>query len=150
MTATPCVGNEAIYDTALFDDAPAADRTQAIHQAAALCAGCPSQCDQIVTADTGPRELVLLSRNWMPPRREGRPDPTPARLPRPVIGRHRSPAPSAGRARTKPDQRIAVWAAMAVERAAMGMPLAAIAADLCVSEDTAARLLDVGRGVVAA
>lgn len=140
----PCLGNEAIYDTALYDTATPTDRQQAIHRAAALCAGCPAQCGDMVTTATAPRELVLLNLDWMPPAREGRPDPTPA--PRPV-GRRRSPAPPVGREYVKPERRVTVWASMAARQAATGMPLAAIADSLCVTEDTAARLLEIGRGL---
>jgi hypothetical protein len=140
----PCVGNAVLYDTALFGDATPTDRQQAIHRAAALCATCPAQCDAMVTTATAPRELVLLDLDWMPPAQEGRPDPTPA--PRPV-GRRRNPVPPVGREYVKPDRRVSVWATMAARQAAFGMPLAAIAESLCVTEDTAVRLLEIGRGL---
>lgn len=143
----PCVGNAALYDTALFDDATPTDRQQAIHRAAALCASCPIQCDQMVTTTTAPRELVLLDLDWMPPAQEGRPDPTPAPQ---TVRRRRAAVPSVGREYVKPDQRIAVWARMAAERAATGMPLTLIADELCVSVEVVGRLLETRRGTVAA
>lgn len=51
---TPCVSNARLYDIALFDDTPTSERQQAIRQAAALCASCPSPCGQKVTATPAP------------------------------------------------------------------------------------------------
>lgn len=48
---TPCISNSRLYDIVLFDDTPTAERQQAARQAAALCATCPSQCEQKVTAE---------------------------------------------------------------------------------------------------
>lgn len=137
----PCLGNEALYDTALFDDSPTTVRTQAVHQAAALCRTCPAPCEQKVTVDSTPRELVLLEPDWMPPAREGRPEPE-IRVPR---RRRRQPVFETGRAYVRPAQRVPVWAAMAAEQAQQGHGLADIAADLCVTEGTAARLVEIGQ-----
>uniref|UniRef100_UPI000518D1C8 hypothetical protein n=1 Tax=Streptomyces capuensis TaxID=1464056 RepID=UPI000518D1C8 len=77
-TDVPCTGRSDLYDLVLFDDdASATERTQAVHQAAALCTTCPAPCDQKVTVDTTPVELVLLEPGWMPPAREGKPEPEP-------------------------------------------------------------------------
>ncbi|MFD3741616.1 hypothetical protein [Streptomyces sp. NPDC058629] len=49
----PCAGQTTLYDAALYsDDVPPALRARAVRQAAALCATCPSPCDQQVTAST--------------------------------------------------------------------------------------------------
>ena len=139
---TPCLGHADLYDIALFDDAPAQQRQQAVHRAAALCATCPNPCEQKVTTDSAPVELVLLEPDWMPPQREGRPDLQPR-----AAGRKRTRQPD-----TVVDQdyvpasrRVAAWASMAADRAALSHPVADIAADLCVSEDTARQLITIGR-----
>lgn len=144
MTALPCVGNADLYDLVLFDDeAPATERTQAVHRAAALCAGCPRPCEQKVTTDSGPTELVLLEPNWMPPQREGKPDPEP----KAVGGRKRTKEPDiqVGADYVATNRRVAVWAEMCADRADLGHSVADIAADLCVSEDTVTRLIAVAQ-----
>ena len=139
----PCLGHADLYDIVLFGDAPTEQRQQAVHRAAALCATCPSQCDQKVTADSGPVELVLLEPDWMPAAREGRPEPEP----RTFGGRRRKPdGPAVGQDYVPTDRRISAWAAMAAERAASGRSVPDIATDLCVSEDTARQLIAIGRG----
>jgi hypothetical protein len=144
----PCRGNEALYDIVLFGEGTQAERRQAKHRAAALCASCPVQCDQIVTVDTAPRELVLLEPGWMPPEREGTPDPEPRM---PVRGkRTQHPDIKVGADYVSPNRRVTVWAEAAAAKAAAGMPLAAIADDLCVTVETAQRLLEIGRAVTAA
>lgn len=126
MSTLPCTGHTGLYDLVLFDeDAEPAARTQALHRAAALCAGCPAPCEQKVTADSGPRELVLLADDWMPPAREGRTKPK------------------------TPPKRVAIWARMATEYADQGVPLAQIAERLCVTEATAAALLQQARRAAA-
>ncbi|HEX5567475.1 MAG TPA: hypothetical protein VFY14_11220 [Streptomyces sp.] len=142
MTALPCVGHAALYDLVLFEeDAPAAQRDQAVHRAAALCAGCPAPCDQKVTADSGPRELVLLEPGWMPPAREGRPEPKPAPRRTWSADRRAAAAMTVGRDYVPVPQRADAWARMAAEYAAAGMPLVGIAERLCVTEQTAADLI---------
>jgi hypothetical protein len=139
----PCLGHADLYDIVLFDDAPTEQRQQAVHRAAALCATCPTPCEQKVTADSGPAELVLLEPDWMPAAREGRPEPEQ----RTFGGRHRkSDGPAVGREYVPTGRRASVWAAMAVERAALGHTLLDIATDLCVTEDTARQLIAIGRG----
>jgi len=54
MTAPPCTTNPRLYDALIDGDATAHTRTQAIHQAAALCATCLSPCEQKVTDDNLP------------------------------------------------------------------------------------------------
>ena len=138
----PCTGRADLYDIVLFDDAPATERTQAVHQAAALCATCTAPCDQKVTVSTTPVELVLLEPGWMPPTHEGRPEQ------KPKAGGWRVPnrqTISLGRDYVRPNQRVAVWARMAAERAAMGHKLGDIAVELCVSEDTAAELIRINQ-----
>lgn len=138
MSITPCVGREQLYDLALFStDAPAADRQQAVHRAAALCATCPTQCGQPVTVDSEPAPLVLLEHGWMPPTREGKPGPKPR-----AERRHDRPA------YVPPQQRVEAWAAMAAWRASRGCSVADIAEALLVSEDTAVRLIELGRSGV--
>ncbi|MBV9023350.1 MAG: hypothetical protein JO362_06055 [Streptomycetaceae bacterium] len=137
-TSTPCVGHSAVYDAALYDDhLPAAQRAQAVHTAAALCNGCPiaASCTERVTADTAPRELVLLPDDWMPPEREG--------IPEPEI-RTFGPKPKAivtGFDYVRPQQRPAAWARMAAGLAGRGRTVAQIADELCVSEDAVRALL---------
>lgn len=128
----PCIGHEALYDTALFDTAPQRDRLQAVHRAAALCGSCPEPCEQKVTAGSGPVELVLLAPGWMPKAREGKPDTA-------------QPGPLSDSTYVPPRKRVAVWAEMAAKRAALGHQLADIAADLLVSEDTARELIALGQ-----
>jgi len=144
QAALPCVGNADLYDLVLFDDeAPAAARTQAVHRAAALCAGCPRPCEQKVTADSGPAELVLLEPDWMPPQREGRPDPKPQT----VSGRKRTKEPDiqVGADYVPTNRRVAVWAEMCADRAALGHSGAHIAGDVCVSEGAGTRRIAIGR-----
>ncbi|MEV5261775.1 hypothetical protein AB0L02_27510 [Streptomyces anulatus] len=53
LTQLPCAGRTTLYDAALYsDDVPPSLRVQAVRQAAALCATCPSPCAQKVTAET--------------------------------------------------------------------------------------------------
>ncbi|URN11305.1 hypothetical protein LUW77_03160 [Streptomyces radiopugnans] len=142
MTALPCVGRAALYGLVLFEeDADPRKRQQAVHRAAALCAGCPAPCPEKVTVTTAPRELVLLETDWMPPTREGRPEPTPAPRRKWSADRRKAAAMTVGRDYVPAAQREAVWARMAVEYAAAGMPLAGIAERLCVTEQTAADLI---------
>ena len=141
----PCIDNAALYDAVLFDDTPEDERQQAVHRAAALCAACPAKCDQMVTTDTGLRELVLLEPEWMPPPREGKPEPE-----LPAFGKKRVRQHAMVSDYVKPDDRVVVWARLASQRASAGMPLAAIADDLCVTEETAARLLAYARTELAA
>jgi hypothetical protein len=54
MTVPPCTTNPRLYDTALDNNTPPGPRTQAIHQAAALCATCPTPCELKVTGDDLP------------------------------------------------------------------------------------------------
>jgi hypothetical protein len=126
-----------VYD-ALFDDVPEAQRTTAQATAAALCGKCPNPCGDKVTADTGARHLELLPIGWMPPSSEGIPEPE-----QPAFGktRRRQHDPGIGQDYVPTDKRVKAWARMAAERAAQGWTLADIALDLCVSEDTAQRLL---------
>ena len=139
----PCTGRGDLYDLVLFDDeAPADDRVQAVHQAAALCATCPRPCDQKVTADTTPVELVLLEPDWMPPAREGKAEAKPKAHGWRVPNRQR---PQIGRDYVPPDKRIQAWARMAASRADLGHSLADIATDLCVSVETAAELIQLGQ-----
>lgn len=139
----PCVGNAALYDLVLFEDGDSAERQQAVHRAAALCASCPAPCDQKVTADSGPAELVLLESDWMPPQREGKPDPEP-RMP---VRRKRTKQPDiqVGADYVPTNRRVAVWAELCADRATLGHSVTDIALDLYVSEDTAAQLLILGR-----
>ncbi|MGW7630480.1 hypothetical protein ACWGKO_16315 [Streptomyces griseoincarnatus] len=138
MTA-PCTSHPRLYDLALFDDVPDTDRQQAIHQAAALCATCPSRCDQPITTDSRPAELVLLDPDWLPPQREGKPEPEPQ-----IQARRRCTSRTDGDY-VPTGQRVTVWAEMCADQAAEGRSVADIAADLCVSEDTAVRLIAVAR-----
>jgi hypothetical protein len=137
----PCVGHAGLYDTVLFDDAPSPQREQALHRAAALCGTCPAQCDQVVTIDTGRHELVLLDPDWMPPAREGKPDPEP----RVVRKRVKTNLSAIGKDYIRPDQRIAAWARMAAEYVAVGRSLTDIAEELCVTEETVVRLIALGQ-----
>ena len=133
----PCLGHADLYDAVLFDEGPSAHREQALHRAAALCGTCPAQCDQMVTIDTSRRELVLLDPDWMPPAREGKPEPEP----QVVRKRAKTNLPPIGRDYIRPDQRIAAWARMAAERIAAGRSHADIAEDLCVTEETVGLLI---------
>ncbi|MFM9589838.1 hypothetical protein ACKI1J_15055 [Streptomyces scabiei] len=144
----PCVGHADLYDTALFDDATPTDRQQAIHRAAALCASCPTQCDQIVTADTKSAPLLRLEADWTPPQRRE----AAALSLRKASGGRRPHKPRIGVdfEHYRPDQRVAVWARMAAERAEEGMPPRLIADELCVSVEVVGRLLETRRGTVAA
>lgn len=138
MAQLPCTGQTALYDLVLFDDTTAGPaRAEAQHRAAALCAACPAPCEQQVTVDTVPQTLVLLPSDWLPPAREGKPEPE-QRTPR---RRQRETLPPVGRDYVRPAQRVTAWARMAGEDAARGRSLADIALDLCVSEDTAAELI---------
>lgn len=137
MTAPPCIGRQNIYDTALFDTVPTSARVRALHQAAALCASCLTPCEQKITVSSQRSELVLLEPGWMPPVRKVRREAEVRRL------------TSVSSDYVPPARRAAVWAAWAVELAAAGMPLAKIADELCVTEGTAARLLDAGKAVAA-
>ncbi|MTE20252.1 hypothetical protein F0L17_14265 [Streptomyces sp. TRM43335] len=142
MTALPCVGRSALYDLALFEeDADPRQRQQAVHRAAALCAGCPAPCPEKVTADSGPRELVLLEPDWMPPAREGQPEPKPTPRRKWSADRRKAAAMTVGRDYVPTDRRADAWARAAAEHAAAGMPLAQIAERLCVTEQTAADLI---------
>lgn len=51
MTRLPCQDNTALYDTALYDRTSAAARRHAVREAAALCAGCVSPCEQKITLE---------------------------------------------------------------------------------------------------
>ncbi|WP_086562014.1 hypothetical protein [Streptomyces africanus] len=144
----PCKGHEALYDIVLFDDSNTAERQQATHRAAALCATCPMQCDQMVTAGSKPAPLVLLEADWTPP--EHRVAAVPSRRKASGGRRPRKPRIGVDFEHFRRDQRIAVWARMAAERDDAGLPLSAIAVELCVSVETAARLLEMGRTVRAA
>lgn len=141
MTVLPCFGNQAVYD-ALFDDVPAAQRQAAQAEAASLCGRCPSPCADKVTAAAAPRVLELLPTGWMPPATEGRPEPEI-----PTVGKRRArdTAPGIGCDYVPTDKRVQAWARMAGERAAQGWQLADIALELCVTEDTAQRLLNLTR-----
>ncbi|MFI9244205.1 hypothetical protein ACIGXF_16810 [Streptomyces sp. NPDC053086] len=139
----PCLGHADLYDIVLFDDAPTAQRQQAVHRAAALCATCPSQCGQKVTVDSSPVELVLLEADWMPAAREGRPEPEPRTVP---VRRRKQDGPAVGQDYVPTGRRVPAWAVMAAELAASGHSLTDIAADLCVTEDTARQLIAIGRG----
>lgn len=142
MTTLPCAGNAALYDLVLFEeDADPRQRQQAVHRAAALCAGCPAPCPEKVTADSSPRELVLLEPDWMPPAREGRPEPKPAPRRTWSADRRAAAAMTVGRDYVPAAKRVSAWARMAAEYAAAGMPLAQIADQLCVTEQTAADLI---------
>lgn len=143
----PCVGNAALYDIVLFGEGTPAERQQALHRAAALCGSCPARCDQMVTVDSGPADLVLLEPGWMPPAREGRAEPQPRM---PVRKRDAHPDVQVGVDYVAPGERVAVWAAMAAERVAAGHSFGAIATDLCVPVDAVARLVEMGRQGVAA
>ena len=141
MSRLPCTDHADLYDLVLFDDGPAEARSEALRRAAGLCVSCPSPCEQKVGADTAPIELVLLPEDWMPTAREGKPEPkvaTPAKRAREVVR-------GIGFDYVRPDQRVAAWARMAGEHAARGDSLPAIAAALCVSESTAAALIEAGR-----
>ena len=144
QAALPCVGNADLYDLVLFDDeAPAAERAQAVHRASALCAGCRRPCEQKVTIDSGPAELVLLEPNWMPPQREGKPNPEAKAF----GGRKRTRKPDikVGADYVATNRRVAVWAEMCAERAALGHSVADIAVDLCVGEKAVTELIAIGR-----
>lgn len=144
MTATPCVGQSDVYDAALYDDdIPTAQRTQAVHTAAALCSGCPiaDTCTDRVTLDTQPQPLELLPDNWLPPTREGRPEPAVPAARTWSKERREGAAITVGRDYVKPAQRPNAWARMAAELAEQGRTLAQIAEALCISEDTAAALV---------
>jgi hypothetical protein len=144
MTTTPCVGNAAVYDTALYDeDVPPARRTAAIHTAASLCNGCPINitCGDRVTLDSAPTELVLLPADWMPPEREGTAAPEAPPVRRRSARRLQAAAITTGRDYVKPAQRPAVWARMAAGLIAEGRTVAQTAEALCVSEDTVHQLL---------
>lgn len=138
----PCRGNAALYDIALFGEGASAERVQAVHRAAALCGSCPARCDQMVTVDSAPAELVLLEPDWLPPAREGRPEPQPRM---PVRRRDTHPDIQVGVDYVAPDKRVAVWAAMAAERASAGHSFGVIATDLCVPVDAVARLVEMAR-----
>ncbi|MEU9444607.1 hypothetical protein AB0D42_27750 [Streptomyces sp. NPDC048304] len=139
----PCLGHADLYDIVLFDDAPSEQRQQAVHRAAALCATCPAQCGDKVTADSQPLELVLLDPEWMPPATEGRPEPEPVK----AGGRRRKQdGPEVGQDYVPAGRRVSAWAVMAAERASLGHCLSDIAAGLCVTEDTARQLIAIGRG----
>ncbi|MGP3737975.1 hypothetical protein ACTWJ9_33230 (plasmid) [Streptomyces sp. GDS52] len=141
--ALPCRGHEALYDIVLFGDGTPQERQQAVHRAAALCGSCPVPCDQKVTADTAPSELLLLEPGWMPPEREGKPEPEP-RMPA-RRKRARQPNIKVGADYVPSNRRVAAWAEMCADRAALGHGVADIAADLCVSEDTVTQLIALGR-----
>lgn len=64
--SAPCVGNARLYDIALFGGVPAAERDQAIRQTAALCAACPTPCEQKIT-DTGTPKITGLDPDWTMP-----------------------------------------------------------------------------------
>lgn len=138
----PCIGNSQLYDIVLFEEAPSDQRTQAVHRAAGLCAGCPSPCEQKVTVDTTPRELVLLDPDWLPPSREGVLEPE---VPKFGKGRTRQPELQIGQDYVRPAQRVNAWARMAAERANIGHRVADIAIDLCVDEATATALIALGQ-----
>lgn len=151
MSALPCTGRSALYDLVLFDDdAPADKRDAARTEAASLCARCPSPCPERVTADTAPRHLALLDDGWMPPATEGRAEQVPPPPRTWSADRRAAAAVAVGRDYVRPHQRPAAWARMAADLAAKGRTLGEIAADLCVSEDTAAALLGANRREVAA
>lgn len=145
MTTTPCVGHSALYDAALYpdDEAPAEERTQAVHTAAALCDGCPiaSTCTERVTVDTAPRELALLPDNWLPAEREGRPEPEAPKVRTWSAERRAGTAITVGRDYVRPAQRPTAWARMAAQLASEGRTVEQIAEALCVSENTARALL---------
>jgi hypothetical protein len=135
----PCIGNADLYD-ALFDDVPEGQRQAAQAKAAALCGRCPSPCPQKVTPDAQARTLQLLPTGWMPAATEGRPEPET-----PAFGKRRTrqdPLYGIGFDYIRPNKRVQTWARMAAERAAQGCRLSDIALDLCVTEDTAQRLID--------
>lgn len=153
MTVTPCVGHADLYDTALYDeDAPAAQRAQAIHQAAALCNGCPlaAACEGRVTLDAAPAELVLLPDGWMPPEREGIPQPEAPVRRGWSANRRAAAAMATGREYVKPEKRPAAWARMAADLIAEGRSVAQVADALCISEDTVRTLLATRAGKQAA
>jgi len=139
----PCRGNAALYDLVLFEDGASPERQQAVHRAVVLCASCPTPCELKVTADSGPAELVLLEPGWMPPEREGRPEPQP-RMP---VRRKRDAGSDiqVGADYVPTTRRVAVWAGMCADRAALGHSVSDIAAELCVSEDTITRLIAVAQ-----
>lgn len=160
-TATlPCVGQEAVYD-ALFDDEHPDTRATAQTKAAALCARCPSPCPDKVSAASGPRLVTDLEPGWMPDTREGR---APWHGTRAGVVTHgctcrrcadayasnkdrrrdisagRSVA--YGRSYIPIDQRVTAFARIAVDLLREGRTTADIATALCVTEDTALRLID--------
>ncbi|MEU1919317.1 hypothetical protein ABZ742_03990 [Streptomyces albogriseolus] len=141
QASPPCVGNAALYDAVLFDadNTSPTERTQAVHRAAALCRTCLSPCEQKVTVDSRPAELVLLDPDWLPPQREGTPEPEPR-----VQTRRRRTSRTDGDY-VPTSQRVTVWAEMCADQAAAGRSITDIAADLCVSEDTVVRLIAVAR-----
>lgn len=133
-TRLPCTGHSHLYDAILWPDDNTTASPAAIAQAAALCSRCPAPCEQKITTDSKPRPLVLLDYDWMPPAHDGVPDPTPRRDRQPTTQRSRDHA--------RPEERVTVWAQMAAQRAAQGESLPDIADWLCVTQDTAQRLLD--------
>jgi hypothetical protein len=142
--ATPCVGNSEVYDIVLYDeDVTAEQRAQAVHQAAALCNGCPiaGTCSERVTIDTERRELVLLPEEWLPPVREGRAEPAEAPKRRWSAERLAGAEMAVGRDYVRPAQRPAAWARMAADLAADGQTVPQIAEALCVTVATVEALL---------
>lgn len=139
-TTPPCVGHATLYD-ALFDDEQPEQRAAAQQQAAALCATCPTPCPQKVTASSPPRTSELLDEEWLPPSREGRPEPQVPKTRTWSAERRAGAAFAVGRAYIKPQQRPAAWARMAAGLAAEGRTPTQIADALCVSTDTVHLLL---------
>jgi hypothetical protein len=136
VTALPCTNRAKLFDAVLWpeDDAPAPPA--AVAEAAALCARCPARCDQAVTAATQPRSVTLLAHDWLPPAREGRPEPEVRKF-----GRRQQPAIATGLDYVRPHQRETVWARMAAALAGAGRSVPDIAVELCVTEDTVRALL---------
>ncbi|WP_328545413.1 hypothetical protein [Streptomyces europaeiscabiei] len=169
----PCVGNASVYD-ALFDDVPQKEQQTARVQAAALCARCPSPCPDKVTETSTTRVVVELAPGWMPDAQEGRAlytgretwHGTAAGVPThgcrcqrctdaydQHLERHaRRTAGQAlrtGQSYVRAEDRVDAHAREALQLARKGRTVPDIALALCVTEETALRLIDRAQQITA-
>ncbi|MFB7671651.1 hypothetical protein ACFC26_09560 [Kitasatospora purpeofusca] len=132
-TALPCATSLDTFDT-LLDTAPDTPAYQDAHtQAVQLCATCPQPCTEKITATHVPTVQAFDDTEWIPA--------PVVLLPLGPTRRRRIHVPPTGRDYVPPARRPIAWARMAADLAAEGQTVVAIAAALCVDEDTARTLL---------
>lgn len=154
----PCRSHEALYDIVLFDEGDPAERQQATHQAAGLCASCPAPCELKVTTSSPTTACLEPSYgNYLAHKKRGEEACDGCKEAKRAYDRElyaKNPAKARARQRAYEvrssyplvvPERIALMAGMAAELAAGGRTDEEVAAGLCVSEQVAVELIAMAR-----